>query len=261
MSICLSPLFSGSSGNAVYLSDGTTSILIDGGVSAKRIVHALNDLGIAPETLSAILVTHEHRDHVYGIGPLARAFSLPVYATRGTWCGMQSMVGDLKKEQRYAICPTQRFKIGTLNLCAVPIPHDANEPVCYTVYADRRKIALATDIGHIEPAMVAALSGAEFVLLEANHDLKMLEEGSYPVYLKRRIAGAKGHLSNDSAATVACMLAESGTKEFLLAHLSLENNEPEMARTTVENALKESGYDACVAVAARAEDGRLFRIG
>ncbi len=260
MSICLSPLFSGSSGNAIYLSDGKTSILIDGGVSAKRMVHALTDLGVAPESLSAILVTHEHRDHTYGIGPLARAFSLPIYATRGTWCGMQELVGDLKKEQRYAILPHQRFRIGTLNLCAIPIPHDANEPVCYTIVADNHKIALATDMGHIEPTVVEALSGAEFVLLEANHDLKMLEEGSYPIYLKRRIAGAWGHLSNDSAATVACMLAERGTKEFLLAHLSQENNLPQVAKSTVEQALKESGFKACVAVAARAEDGRLFKV-
>ncbi|MBO4954720.1 MAG: MBL fold metallo-hydrolase [Clostridia bacterium] len=260
MSIQLSPLFSGSSGNAVYLSDGTTSILIDGGVSAKRIVHALTKLGVAPDSLSAILVTHEHRDHTYGIGPLARAFSLPIYATRGTWCGMQNMVGDLKKEQRYALSPNQRFKIGTLNLCAVPIPHDANEPVCYTVFADNHKVSLATDMGHIEPGVVEALSGSNLVLLEANHDLKMLEEGSYPVYLKRRIAGANGHLSNDSAATVACMLAERGTKEFLLAHLSLENNEPKVAKAAVENALRASGFKACVAVAAREEDGRLFKV-
>lgn len=261
MSLILSPLFSGSSGNAVYLSDGETSLLIDGGVSAKRLVSALAALDIDPHSLSAILVTHEHRDHVYGIGPMARAFSLPVYATRGTWHGMQSIVGALPKEQRYAVLPTQRFRIGGLILCAVPIPHDANEPVCYTVFAGDRKIALATDIGHLEPDMVAALSGAEFVLLEANHDLQMLEDGPYPAYLKRRIAGARGHLSNDTAAEIACMLAQNGTQEFLLAHLSQENNQPDLALSAVEAALKSSGYTACVSVAAREEDGRLFKIG
>jgi phosphoribosyl 1,2-cyclic phosphodiesterase len=261
MSLVLSPLFSGSSGNAIYLSDGTTSVLVDGGVSAKRIVHALEQLDVDPASISAILVTHEHKDHVYGIGPLARAFSLPVYATRGTWCGMESTVGALNREQRYAVIPNQPFKIGSLVLCAVPIPHDANEPVCYTFYNDGEKLALATDIGHIDPEMVQALSGAEFVFLEANHDLEMLENGPYPVYLKRRIAGAKGHLSNDAAAEIACTLAQSGTREFLLAHLSQENNTPDLALETVEKALREAGCSACVSVASRAEDGRIFRIG
>lgn len=261
MSLVLSPLFSGSSGNAIYLSDGTTSVLVDGGVSAKRIVHALEQLDVDPASISAILVTHEHKDHVYGIGPLARAFSLPVYATRGTWCGMEGTVGALNREQRYAVIHNQPFKIGSLVLCAVPIPHDANEPVCYTFYNDGEKLALATDIGHIDPEMVQALSGAEFVFLEANHDLEMLENGPYPVYLKRRIAGAKGHLSNDAAAEIACTLAQSGTREFLLAHLSQENNTPDLALETVEKALRESGCSACVSVASRAEDGRIFRIG
>ncbi len=261
MSLVLSPLFSGSSGNAIYLSDGTTSVLVDGGVSAKRIVRALEALDIDPATLSAILVTHEHKDHIYGIGPMARAFSLPVYATRGTWFGMDSAVGTLNREQRYAVVPNQPFRIGSLVLCAVPIPHDANEPVCYTVYNGGEKLALVTDIGHIEPQMVQALSGAEFVFLEANHDLEMLEKGPYPAYLKRRIAGEKGHLSNTAAAEIACTLAKSGTREFLLAHLSQENNAPDIALATVEAALRESGCSACVSVASRAEDGRIFRIG
>ena len=261
MSFILSPLFSGSSGNAIYLSDGTTSVLVDGGVSAKRIVHALEALDVDPATLSAILVTHEHNDHIHGIGPLARAFSLPVYATRGTWCGMERTVGPLTREQRYAITPNQPFKIGSLYFWAVPIPHDANEPVCYIVHNGVEKLALATDIGHIEQEMVEALSGAELVFLEANHDPEMLENGPYPIYLKRRIAGAKGHLSNESAAEIACALAKSGTREFLLAHLSQENNTPDIALKTVEKALRESGCSACVNVAARAEDGRIFRIG
>lgn len=261
MSVLLSPLFSSSSGNAVYLSDGQTSLLIDGGVSAKRIVGALSGLGIDPKSLCAILVTHEHRDHTYGIGPLTRAFSLPVYATRGTWQGMQNIVGELPREQRYAISPDQPFKIGSMTLCAIPIPHDATEPVCYTAYAQGKKIALATDIGHPNPEMLEALFGAEFVMLEANHDLTMLEEGPYPVYLKRRIAGDCGHLSNDSAAQAACLLAENGAKEFLLAHLSKENNEPKRALKAVETALKQSGHQVRVTVASREDDGRLFRIG
>lgn len=261
MGFTLSPLFSGSSGNAVYLSDGTTSLLIDCGVSAKRIVHALLALRVDPASLSAILVTHEHRDHVYGIGAMARAFSLPVYATRGTWRGMEKSVGILPKEQRYAVETEQHFKIGTLRVGTVSIPHDANEPICYTFLSQNRKIAVATDIGRIEPRMLEALSGAEFVFLESNHDPDMLEDGSYPVYLKRRIAGANGHLSNGAAAELACLLARAGAKEFLLAHLSRENNLPELALTTVQTALEQAGFSAKVSVAERAEDGRLFRIG
>ncbi len=235
------PLFSGSSGNAMYLAAGDTRLLIDAGVPAKSLLAALATLDVAPESLSGILVTHEHSDHIRGVGALSRKLDLPVYASEGTWAAMESKVGEVATRNQRAFRAGEDFYVRDIGVEPFSIPHDAADPVGFSLLYQGRKVAVATDLGHIQPRWVRAVSGADVLLIESNHDLRMLETGSYPQYLKSRIRGRNGHLSNVDCGKALVELAATGVRTCILGHLSPENNLPELAYQTVRDALSAQG--------------------
>lgn len=237
-------LFSGSSGNAVYLSTDCGSILIDCGMSGKQTLEAMRLNDLPPEELKAILITHEHSDHVKGAGILARKLGLPIYATEGTWQGMEMAIGEIPSHHRVVINAGESFFLNDLEIMPFSIPHDANDPTGYRIYTPRASVAIATDLGYFADHVRDAIMGAEVVLLESNHDPDMLKQNAfYPAHLKKRILGKKGHLSNESGAAAAVELARNGTQHLLLGHLSSENNTPELAYRTTLGALERAGAE------------------
>lgn len=235
------PLFSGSSGNSVYVRLGETRLLVDAGVSASRVTGALEALGVSPDSLDAILVTHEHTDHAQGVGVLSRRYHLPVYATQGTWNGMCAKIGRVAPENRRVVTDDHDFFIGCASVTPFVIPHDAAEPVGYAFAAPGFRVAVATDLGHLSEDWLRPLYGSDVVLLEANHDPDMLAAGRYPYELKRRIRGQFGHLANEQAGEAALRLVKEGVRQIILGHLSAENNFPELAWRTVADALDAAG--------------------
>lgn len=233
------PLISGSSGNAAYLSDGKTHILIDCGMSGKQLAESLAKIGASPQELDALLITHEHSDHTKGAGVVARRYGLPIYATEGTHSAMAA--GDIDDGQIKIISSAHDFEIGTIGVKAFDIPHDAAEPVGYSFYIDGEKVSLATDIGHMHKALIEKIMRSKMVLLESNHDVEMLQFGPYPFPLKQRILSDSGHLSNENAAKTALQLVNSGTEHIMLGHLSEKNNHPEIAMMETYNTLTFAG--------------------
>lgn len=240
--IKLVSLYSGSSGNCIFLSDGQTSILVDAGISGRRIEAALKDANERPENLNAIIVTHEHSDHASGIGVMARRYKTPLFATAGTWSALSGTLAKIAPEQINVITAGLSFNLGSMEIEPFTIPHDAAEPVAYSIYSENRKITIATDIGHMNLQLLKKLEGSHMLLLESNHDVNMLKMGRYPWPLKQRILGNNGHLCNDMAGKVVTHLARNGTRCILLGHLSQENNFPELAYQTSLNALAEQSF-------------------
>ncbi len=257
-------LFSGSSGNSIFVATEGTKLLADAGLSAKKIIEALCSIGEKPAELNAILISHEHSDHIKGAGILSRKFNLPIYASAGTWEAMEHMIGPVAECNKIRFSSYEPFQIGDISVTPFPIPHDANEPVGYSFGAAGRKVTIATDIGHISVDLLNCFKDSDLLLLESNHDLEMLKVGPYPWHLKRRIAGSHGHLSNDAAGEVIAYMAERGTKCFLLGHLSKENNFPELAYQTVSNALGEKslqiGTDITLDVVHRDRVGKVIKL-
>lgn len=241
-------LTSGSSGNSIFVSDGKTRILVDAGVSGKKIEEGLRAIGEEADRIDAILVTHEHADHINGIGILSRRYDIPIYANSNTWNAMSGSIGSIKPYHIREIETENRFGIMDIGVEAFSIPHDAADPVGYSFYIGSKKITVATDIGHINKPLFQHLSGSDGILLESNHDVEMLKNGTYPYPLKQRILGEFGHLSNKLAATLACFLVKNNTTKIMLGHLSNENNTPRLALTTTLNEMKEYGIQAGVDV-------------
>lgn len=249
----LCSISSGSRGNAILAYSAKTKLLVDCGISGKTVCLGLETLGITPDSLQGILVTHEHIDHTKGIGILSRKFDLPIYATESTWKAMPASIGKIAPHNIQKIHADDAFFIDDIKIAAFPIPHDAANPIGYTLSANGEKVAVATDIGELQEGLFRALKGCQSVLLEANHDINMLEIGHYPFPLKRRIRGKLGHLSNDEAGKAAEFLFRMGVKKILLGHLSQENNYPMLALQTVKNILTEAnilpGQNICLEVA------------
>ncbi len=264
MELMFSPLFSGSSGNAVFVGEGEDRILVDAGVSCARIVKELDQIGVKPETLKAILITHEHSDHTAAAGILSRKFDLPIYATEGTWGGMADKVGAVQSKNIRIIDARQDFYIGKIGVCPFSIPHDASDPCGYSFYAGNLKASIATDIGCIREGWLNAVANSDILLLESNYDEDMLKAGKYPYALKKRILGRTGHLSNDDAGKAAVQLAARECKNIILGHLSKENNFPELAEQTVRLALDEAGcalgQDVNLSIARRDGFSGLFSV-
>lgn len=235
-------LASGSTGNSIYVATDQTRILIDSGLPVAYITNTLKSLGVNPKELSAVFVTHEHRDHASGVGPLSRRLDLPVYATEPTWGMLDQIVGNVRLRNRRAIVKHEGVDVGDLHVEAFSVSHDSQDPVGYVIYHGDIKIGIVTDTGVPTLESIEALRGSDLIVLEANHDLEMLVKGPYPWELKTRIMGAKGHLSNsDAAACLADHLVTSDTSMVVLAHISLENNTPELAVSTVSERLKARG--------------------
>lgn len=258
---------SGSSGNCIYIGDDTTHILIDAGISGKRIEAGLNSIGVSGKDLDAVFVTHEHVDHISGLGVMARKYDVPIYSTRGTIAGisMAKSVGDIDGQLFQMIRKNENISIGSLMVQAIPISHDAAEPVCYKVSNGARTIAVATDMGYYTEEIVEHLKGLDAILLEANHDVNMVQVGPYPYYLKQRILGKKGHLSNETAGRLLSEIVHDDLKHIFLGHLSKENNLPQLAHEAVrleitmgENPYQASDFD--IRVAERSEPSDLVEV-
>jgi len=252
MKLC--SIASGSSGNCIYVGSENTNLLVDVGISAKRIENGLNGIDIAPGTIQGILITHEHSDHISGLGILARRYHIPIYATYETICSIQMIksVGDISEDLYHFVKPNEAFQINDILVEPFSTSHDASNPVCYTLQSEGHKIGIATDLGKYDDYIVSKLENSDLLLIEANHDVNMLMVGKYPYYLKQRILGDKGHLSNQTSADLIHRLINPRLKNILLAHLSRENNYEELAYETVccELSIRGSGFSAnnvCVA--------------
>lgn len=235
-------LFSGSNGNSLYISDGNTRILIDAGVSGIRIKNAMTSIGEDPADLDALVVTHEHSDHSKCVGVITRRYQIPVYATRGTWDGMVRQIGSVNEANVMHISANKDFQIGTIRVHPFSIPHDARDPVGYSFFTEDKKVTIATDIGHMNESLLENISDSDLLMLESNHDIEMLDNGSYPYVLKRRIKSDHGHLCNSVAGETLAMLANQGISRFVIGHLSGENNNPEVAYETVASHITGNGF-------------------
>ena len=233
--------FSGSKGNCAFISDGDTNILIDAGVSASRIINSLKEISISPEELDAVLVTHEHSDHVSGLKVLTDKYSVPVYLNDNT---AKSLIasGSVSERNVRIIESGSTFSLRSAIIRSFRTPHDSAESLGYAVSMDNRKFGFATDTGCITKPMLSALANCEAVVIEANHDVDMLRNGHYPYMLKKRILSDNGHLSNENCAWLATQLAMWGTKRIALGHLSENNNTPEKAYEASYKMLSENGF-------------------
>lgn len=235
-------LFSGSSGNCTYIESGGSAILIDAGCSARATVRALAEIGSDISKISAIFVTHEHSDHIKGLAVLISKYGLRVYANRGTMQGILKYSMKINESMICAFDTGQKMDCETMSVSSFATSHDSNESVGYRIHtSDGRKLAVATDLGFVSETVMKQISGCDLVMLESNHDLDMLRSGSYPYFLKRRILSDNGHLSNDDCSAVLPALAESGTTRFILAHLSHDNNRPDLAENEAVAALAGCG--------------------
>jgi phosphoribosyl 1,2-cyclic phosphodiesterase len=219
-------LGSGSEGNSLLVQAGDTTLMLDCGFSVSETVSRLSRLGLQAEQLDAILVTHEHSDHIGGVARLSRKFNLPVWMTHGTLLTQRGAFDDIAVTE---LNPHQCFTVGDIEVRPFLVPHDAREPVQYVLSDGMRRLGVLTDTGHITPHVVESLAGCHAMVLECNHDEEMLRNGRYPPSLKQRVGGRFGHLSNRQAAELLASLDISKLKHIVAAHLSKQNNRPELA--------------------------------
>ncbi len=236
-------LYSGSSGNSLFVETPTTKLLIDAGESSKKIENALTNLNIDANNIDGILVTHEHIDHIKGLGTFAKKFNIPVYANKETWDAMPEVAQKIEPSCQNNFIPYEKFDIGDFKVLPFQIPHDAANPCGFNLFYGEQKISIATDLGHMDTKLIKYLEESEFVLLEANYDPNILKCSKYPYTLKQRIAGPNGHLSNEMAGKTISYLLKSGLSKVMLGHLSKENNFPELAYQTVVDELCNNNFD------------------
>ena len=249
---------SGSSGNCIYIGTDNTHILVDVGISNKRIEQGLNEIGITGSELDGVVITHEHSDHVKGLGVLARKHGIPIYGTKETWKEIETMkyLGEYPKELFSPILPDTEFSIGDMKIEPFRIDHDAANPVAYRISNTYKSVAVVTDLGHFDQYIIEHLQRLDALLLESNHDVRMLETGPYPYYLKQRILSDYGHLSNDNAGKLLNYILHDKMKYILLGHLSKENNYEKLAYETVKLEIDQGDHkyqskDFCISVAKR----------
>ncbi|MFQ5795930.1 MAG: MBL fold metallo-hydrolase [Candidatus Bipolaricaulia bacterium] len=230
-------LASGSSGNCLYISSNGTDVLIDAGLSAREAVSRLQQIGGAPDRIAALLITHEHSDHCHGAGVLARRFACPIYTTERTLEAIEwYLLGGKVRTHTFRI--DEPFAVGSLTFHPFRVFHDAREPCGLVIEDDCIRLGIATDLGVVTASVLDALAGCHMVILEANHDLDMLIHGGYPWHLKQRIRSEVGHLSNKACGEALAKLAAGGMKVAVLAHLSQNNNRPDLALETVRRYLE-----------------------
>lgn len=235
------PLFSGSSGNCTYIGTAAGGLLVDAGVSAKRIETALREREIDPASIRGVLITHEHTDHIAGLRVLLKRYHYPVYTAAGT---REKLMADgvLAETDTADALDAGLHTIADMEVRAFHTSHDAAESMGYCIHTpDDRWVAVATDMGTVTAEVRQAITGCDLVHIESNHVVQMLENGPYPYPLKRRILSERGHLSNDACAQELVSLAGQGTTRFTLAHLSKENNSPDLAYMTAHAALSRGG--------------------
>lgn len=263
MELC--SIASGSSGNCICVGTADSHLLVDAGISGKRMETGLNSVGLKTDEMEAILITHEHIDHIAGLGVLARRYGLPIYGTQGTLdavCAVKS-VGKIDEALLHPILPEQEFQVGDMTVHPVSISHDAADPVAYIMKTGSQKVGVITDLGTYDDAFVGKLQDLDILLLEANHDVRMLQAGSYPYPLKQRILSDRGHLSNVLSGQLLGRLLHDRFHAVVLGHLSKENNYAELAYETVrlEVSMGENPYkgdDFPIYVAKRSEASQMI---
>ena len=256
-------LYSGSSGNSLFVETPNTKLLIDAGVSSKKIETALKSIDVDPSSLDGILITHEHTDHVQGLGTFSRKFDLPVFVNSKTLDAMPKQKDKIPEKNIKTFEVNDKFSINDLDIKSFSIPHDAANPCGFSILKGDKKISIATDIGHMTNSIIKNLEESLFVLLEANYDPEVLRCSSYPFNLKNRIAGPTGHLSNEMAGKTISYLLKSGLKNAILGHLSKESNFPELAYQTVIDELISNNYDEnalSLLVAPRDEHSKIIEL-
>ena len=253
--LTLCTLASGSRGNSIYISDGQTRLLVDAGLSAKEIQRRMQAVGLNPSELDGLIVSHEHSDHIQGIGVLSRRYKLPVYLTHATYLAA-ARLGKLHGSHHFQ-CGSP-FQIGTLKVHPFSISHDAKDPAGFTIGRNGKRIGIATDLGKATVMVSDHLSGCGLIVLEANHDSRMLEEGPYPWHLKQRIRGRSGHLSNLESRNLLAQIQHAHLKYVVLAHLSETNNTAEKAFSEVASAIPH--LTAKILVANQDQPGPLLTI-
>lgn len=252
-------LFSGSSGNSSFIQSENINILVDAGVSGKKIIDALASINIGIETVSAILVTHEHSDHTQSIATLSKKYNIPVYANKKTWEAMPDKKEKMLKDNIFYFNNNKPFNLNDITVLPFDIPHDAANPCGFTISDFNSKISIATDIGHMTTSIIDNIKNSNFLLLEANYEPDVLKCSSYPFHLKERIASPIGHLSNIEAGKTINYLANFGVKNIMLGHLSNENNFPELAYKSVLEQIEHK--DLNLSVANRFSPSEFFKVG
>ena len=257
-------LYSGSSGNSIFVGSEKAKILIDAGLPGKKIDEALKQIGQNPSELDGIFITHEHIDHIKGVGVLSRKYDIPIFANVKTWCAMKDKLGDIKDSNMKVFENDRSYSLGDLIIRPFSISHDASDAVGYNFYAENEKMSIATDIGMITDNIRRHLYKSKLVVLESNYDPNMLMMGSYPYSLKKRVMSDTGHLSNEDAAKFCIDLVKEGTERILLAHLSKENNFPELAYETSKSILAQNdiiiGQDLKLDVLLREEVSDIYNV-
>ena len=258
---------SGSSGNCICLGSDQCHVMIDAGISGKRIEEGMNTYDYTTSDMDGVLITHEHSDHIQGLGVVARKYGLPIYATKGTADAIlqSSSVGKIDPSLFHVIEAGKTFFIGNLEIYPMSISHDAADPVAYLVSDGRHRVGVVTDLGYYDADIVSHMEGLDALLLEANHDIHMLQVGAYPYPLKQRILGERGHLSNETSGQLLGQILHDGMQHILLGHLSKENNYDELAYETVrlEISLGDNPYrgnDFPIEVAKRDSPSSLIRL-
>ncbi|HEY0828400.1 MAG TPA: MBL fold metallo-hydrolase [Bacilli bacterium] len=241
MGLRFSILSSGSTGNSLIVENEDVKLLVDAGLSAKRVEQLLQEQGTSGKEVNGLLITHEHSDHIKGVGAVARKFDLPIYANEKTWDALNKQIGEIAEENKRVMNSGDMLDFGTLKVESYGISHDAAEPVGYCFYDGEQKLSLATDLGYVSKKVKEKIADSDVLILESNHDIDMLRVGRYPWDIKRRILSDLGHLSNEAAGAALKELLCGKLKRVYLAHLSREHNMMDLARLTVNNILEEEG--------------------
>lgn len=235
-------LFSGSSGNSIFVSSGEANVLIDAGLPGKSIEKALSKINVDVSKIDALFVTHEHIDHVKGVGVISRKYNIPIYANSLTWSAMNKIIGKIK-EENIKVITDRCVTIKDMNIINYKTSHDAASPCGYALESSQKKVCITTDLGFVTKEIETILKDADVILLECNHDIEMLKFGPYPYSLKRRILSNIGHLSNEDCGKAIVEITNDKYKRIILGHLSKTNNYPDLAYQTVVNILNENGVD------------------
>ncbi|MEL7649400.1 MAG: MBL fold metallo-hydrolase [Sedimentibacter sp.] len=255
-------LYSGSSGNCQYIKTENTTILVDAGLSGKKIQQEIVNIGEDPKKIDAIFITHEHADHIQGAGIMSRRLDVPIYANAKTWEAMSEALGSIKSHNIRIM--DDFAEVGDLTLKSFDISHDAAHPVGYNIFYKNKKISLVTDTGCVKDSIANSIMDSDLLLVESNHDEDMVLIGPYPWPLKRRVLGEFGHMSNDTAGHLITRVVKRGNEIVLLGHLSKENNFPQLAYKTVENILKENCIEVnpgiCLDMTYRDRSSKVYEI-
>lgn len=242
MGLKFSMLASGSTGNAMLVENREVRLLVDVGLSAKKIDELLAMRDRDGARIDGILITHEHADHIKGLSVFARKYKVPVYANEKTWAALERLVSKCDELDKRTFRTGERIDFGSMQVDSFEISHDAAEPVGYRFHSDDQIISLATDTGYVSEKMKALLADSDVLILESNHDVDMLRAGNYPWNVKRRILSDNGHLSNDAAAEALCDMLVGRIRRVYMAHLSRNHNLLDLARLTMKNLLHERGF-------------------